>query len=65
MLDSCISNNEGADTVSVVPSVYQLPVYGEKLQQGAGKLPEFAVVFNCLNASVMKSVHWQASGVQS
>lgn len=27
---------------------------GEKLQRGVGKLPEFAVVFNCLNASNMK-----------
>lgn len=38
---------------------------GEKLQQGVGNLPEFAVVFNCLNASDMKSMYWQASCVLS
>lgn len=38
---------------------------GEKLQQGVGNLPEFAVVFNCFNASDMKSMYWQASCVLS
>lgn len=38
---------------------------GEKLQQGVGNLPEFTVVFNCLNASDMKSMYWQASDVLS
>lgn len=38
---------------------------GEKLQYGVGKLPEFAVVFNCLNASDVKSMYWQASSVRS
>jgi len=38
---------------------------GEKLQRGVGKLPEFAVVFNCLDASDVKSTYWQASGARS
>lgn len=37
MLDSCISNREGADTVSVVPSVYQLPVYCGEASVRGGK----------------------------
>lgn len=65
MLDSCISNKEGADTVSVVPSVYQLSVYWRGASVRVGKLPGFTVVFNCLNASNLKSTYWQASGFWS
>lgn len=38
---------------------------GEELHWGVGKLPGLAVVFNCLNASNVKSMCWQASGFQS
>lgn len=37
MLDGCISNKEGADTVSVVPSVYQPSAYWRGTSVRSGK----------------------------